>query len=442
MHFGKITGEPPRDRRKGATLLADSGRLELLNLSAASALVAGPTAPAYNSAARAAVELEQAILMRELARRTGELSWLTRALAAANRAAQGAGPETRLFAAARLQRALCALLATDLFADPDGDADAARALAEAEAVLGCAPGRLNGPSLIGVRLGARAALDRSDRDAGLTAAARFEDAANSLEARVRATGAGEPEWIAAECEHAEVLIGLGLKRREAGLLDKAARLMARLAARLDATRLPVSWMRVETLHGTALRTLGEITGEARLLKDAAHAFAAAWDAVPSGHSPMDRARAAHGLALSMQSLAEASGETKLYASALTAFDSALAEAPVGAAPFRSMAAYDRAACLARRAERSGDLGARAEAEAAFRAELATREAGKDPVAWAVVQIGLARIYEARADLTGHANEIADAAFALSEALDVFAERGLRSLSDIALSALDRLKARR
>jgi tetratricopeptide (TPR) repeat protein len=442
MHFGKITGEPARERRKGSTLLADTGRLELLNLAAATALVAAPAAPAFNSAARAASELEQAILLRELARRTGELSWLTRAAGAANRAAQGAGPETRLFAAARLQRALCALLSVDMFADPDGDADAARALAEAEAVLGCAPGRLNGPSLIGVRLGARAAMFRNDREAGLTAAARFEDAAGSLEARVRATGSGEPEWVAAECEHAELLIGLGVQRKEAGLLDRAARLMARLAARLDANRLPLSWMRVEILQGTALRALGEITGEARLLKDAAHAFAAAWDAVPTGHSPMDRARAAHGLALSMQALAEASGETKLYASAITAFDHALSEAPNGAAPFRSMAAYDRAACMARRAERSGDLAALAEAEAAFRADLVQRSAGKDPVAWAVVQIGLARIYEARADLTGAANEIADAAFALSEALDVFAERGLRSLSDVALTALDRLKARR
>ncbi|MGC1302751.1 MAG: hypothetical protein WA840_10290, partial [Caulobacteraceae bacterium] len=84
----------------------------------------------------------------------------------------------------------------------------------------------------------------------------------------------------------------------------------------------------------------------------------------------------------------------------------------------------------------------AEAEAAFRTELATRSAVRDPIAWAVVQIGLARIYEARADLTGSNGEIPDAAFALSEALDVFAERGLRSLSDIALTALDRLKARR
>ncbi|WP_158912943.1 hypothetical protein [Caulobacter sp. S45] len=441
MHFGKITRGPVHERRT-SSLLSDSGRLELLNIAAVTALVSTPAGVAFNSEARAAVELEQAILLRELARRTGDLAWLSRAVAAANRAAQGAGATSRLFAAARLQRALCSLLSADLFADPDGDTDAAHALAEAESVLNCAPGRLNGPGLIGVRLSARSALNENDRDAGLAAAARFEEAADGLEARMRATGSGEPEWVAAECEHAELLIGLGVRRKEAGPLDRAARDLARLAARIDATRLPLSWMRVETLHGTALRCLGEITGEARLLKDAAHAFAAAWDAIPSGHSPMDRARAAHGLGLSMQSLAEAACETKLYGSALTAFDHALIEAPLGAAQFRSMAAYDRAACLARRAERNGDLPALAEAEAAFRADLAIRSAGKDPVAWAVVQIGLARIYEARSELTGSTAELNHAAFALSEALDVFAERGLRSLSDIALTALERVKARR
>ena len=292
------------------------------------------------------------------------------------------------------------------------------------------------------RLGAHSALVLGDREAVMAAATRFEDAAGALEARVRATGAGEPEWAAALCERGELMIAYGQTRKEAGLLDRSSRDLASVAARLDPTRLPLSWMRAETLHGTALRALGETTGEAALLKDAAHAFAGAWDAIPVGHSPLDRARAAHGLGLTLHALGEASGEPRAFASAQVAFDQALSEAGSAAGPFRSIAAYDRAACLARRAERSGDVVALSEAEAAFRADLAARQAERDPVAWAVVQVALARIYEARADLAGDTSGIVDAAFALSEALDVFRERGLRTLSDVALTALERLKARR
>jgi hypothetical protein len=43
-------------------------------------------------------------------------------------------------------------------------------------------------------------------------------------------------------------------------------------------------------------------------------------------------------------------------------------------------------------------------------------------------------------LRGDTGERADAAFALASALEVFAERGLRSLSDMALTALERVKA--
>ena len=441
MSFGKIAGPPSRERRRGS-LLVESGRLELLDLAAVKQLLQGLSTPPLAAEARAAQALEQATLLRELARRTGERSWLAQSASAANRAARHAGPDTRLFAAARLQYALGALAGSDLFADADGEADAAAALAEAEAALGCAPGRLNGPGLVRARLGARSALVRGDREAVMAAATRFEDAAGALEARVRATGAGEPEWAAALCERGELMIAYGQTRKEAGLLDRSSRDLASVAARLDPTRLPLSWMRAETLHGTALRALGETTGEAALLKDAAHAFAGAWDAIPVGHSPLDRARAAHGLGLTLHALGEASGEQRAFASAQVAFDQALSEAGSAAGPFRSIAAYDRAACLARRAERSGDVVALSEAEAAFRADLAARQAERDPVAWAVVQVALARIYEARADLAGDTSGIVDAAFALSEALDVFRERGLRTLSDVALTALERLKARR
>ena len=80
------------------------------------------------------------------------------------------------------------------------------------------------------------------------------------------------------------------------------------------------------------------------------------------------------------------------------------------------------------------------AEAAFKGELTQMNPDLDPVGWAVAQTNLARIYESRAEITGHDNGgRAKAAMALDAALDVFAEHGLRSLSDLALQGLVRLR---
>ena len=107
---------------------------------------------------------------------------------------------------------------------------------------------------------------------------------------------------------------------------------------------------------------------------------------------------------------------------------------------RAATAGARAACLARRAERSGDLVALAQAEAAFRAELVQGPARRDPLAWAVAQMNLARIYEARDEIRGTADGRGAAVLALSEAVEVFTDRGLKSLAETARSGLDRLGA--
>ena len=424
-----------RDRRRGS-LLADPARLELLSVGALAGLLASDTT--FESGLAAVSALDQAVIGRELYRRTGDPQRLSRAKHAAEQAVRAAGAERRLYAGAKLQTALCALAANEVCGDTEAPAQAETALGEAEAALGCAPGRLGGPGLIRARLAAHAALASLDIDSALDACALFEEAAMALEARMRVTGAGEPEWAAALCERAELAIGLGSARKEIGLLDRAARDMGMLASRLDPVRLPLSWMRAQTLQGSACRALGEITGEARLMMDAAVALGAAFDAVPAGHSPLDRARAAHALGLALQGLAEASGDEAAFRSAQTAFDRALSEMGAAGTPLRSIIAYDRAASLARSAERTGDVAALTRAEAAFRVDLAERNAKDDPVGWAVVQVALARIYRARADLRGDSGERADAAFALTEATEVFTEHGQRSLAAIAIAALNRV----
>jgi hypothetical protein len=440
MGLGRIMGGVGQDRRRGS-LLADPGRLELLSAAAlVDLLPATALAGEPNRQLRAVAALDHAVLERELARRTGDLRRLANAFEAGAMAARDAGGEQRLFAAARLQTALCALTSSEVFGEAGGAEQAHAALAEAEDALGCTPGRLGGPGLVRARLASAKAMAAQDRDGAVRVGSLLDEAAAGLEARVRATGAGEPEWAAALCEKAELMLGVGSSRKDAGLLDRAARDMSLLASRLDASRLPLSWMRAQTLQGSALRALGEVTGEARLMKDAAIALGGAYDAILAGHSPLDRARAAHGLGLALQGLAEASSEPSAYSSAQTAFDRALSEMGSAQTPLRCVLAYDRAACMARRAERSGDLGALLEAEAAFRDDLAARIPAQDPVGWAVVQVALARIYQARAELTGTRAELADAAFALTEALEVFSDHGQAALAQVALSALAKVRA--
>ncbi|MCW5761392.1 MAG: hypothetical protein KIS90_16600, partial [Phenylobacterium sp.] len=66
-----------------------------------------------------------------------------------------------------------------------------------------------------------------------------------------------------------------------------------------------------------------------------------------------------------------------------------------------------------------------------------------PVGWALAQLHLARLYEARMGMTGReTGERAAALMALDAALDVFADHGLRSLSVLAAEAIERMSERR
>ena len=68
-------------------------------------------------------------------------------------------------------------------------------------------------------------------------------------------------------------------------------------------------------------------------------------------------------------------------------------------------------------------------------ELSALPARRDPLAWAVSQLHLARLYEARLDLTGRDDgQRAAAILSLEAAFDVFADEGLRSLTVMASDA--------
>jgi tetratricopeptide (TPR) repeat protein len=296
------------------------------------------------------------------------------------------------------------------------------------------------------RLAQRAAFDAAwalatrDLDEAVKAASRLDEAVDRLDAWVRTNPEGKAAAAALRCERADFLIGFGARLKDKALLTQAESDLAQLSKRLDPAYLPLSWARAEGLRGEALAGLGDLTGDANCLAESVRVLAAACDHVDVDHSPLDRARLSHALGRALEALAEACGDDGLLDHALAAFDQAMVVLePSHARALRASAAYDRAACVARRAEREGDAKALARAEAAFRAEL-SRDGGEvDPVSWAVAQLALARVYDARAALQGEASRPPEAAVALTEALDVFVEQGLKTLAEAAQAALERLR---
>jgi tetratricopeptide (TPR) repeat protein len=280
------------------------------------------------------------------------------------------------------------------------------------------------------------ALAAGDLDRAVEAAGRLDDALD----RIQRTGAGEGEALALRRQRADFLIGFGVRLKDRALLAQALDDLTALAKRLDPDYRPLSWARVEGLRAAALAALGDLTGEPNRLAEAVRVYAAAAEHIDFDHSPLDRARLSHGLALALQSLAEAIEDEGLYDHALAAYDQALGVLDAGKAPvLRASVVHDRAACVARRAERTGDAAALARAEASFREEIAHQDAAADPVAWAVGQLSLARVYIAQAGLLGAPEPPPGAALALTEAVEVFAERGLKALVEAAQEALERLK---
>jgi hypothetical protein len=141
-------------------------------------------------------------------------------------------------------------------------------------------------------------------------------------------------------------------------------------------------------------------------------------------------------------LGEAAADERAFEQAVTCYDrAALVLKDAVTLPMRGHAAGARAVCLARSAELTGDLAVLDAAEAAMKIELAAARPGRDPVGWALAQLNLARLYEARLDITRRdRGERAAAVIALEAALEVFAEAGLRSLAVVAQDALDRVRA--
>ncbi len=277
-------------------------------------------------------------------------------------------------------------------------------------------------------------------DQAADAAGQLDEAAAALDESVRRTGEGRIEAAALHCLRADFLIGFGLRLKDRALLARAESDLAALLSGVDAARAPLTWSRAQGLRGSALCALGELTGDAAPLAQAVQVLTEAVDMVDLQHSPLDHARLSHALGLALAGLAEAVEDDGVFDHALAAFDQASAAVlDVPALALRTIVAHDRAACVAHQAGRRGDAAALARAEAVFRTELAGRNAAADPAAWAVAQIALTRVYMAQARLLGGEAVPAEAATALTEALDVFLERGLKTLAETTLQMLGTLR---
>jgi len=437
--FGSDAINAPRDGLTGG----DASLLELLDLQmiVQEGKAADVAAGRVGTKDKAQRRLESAIVWREIARRSGEAAVLRKAAATAEAAAEAFGRDRRPdgWARARCEQAFCAMLGAELFGDEGLNAAADLAFREARAA---ARGGLALPLAdIGVAaIEAREQLAWGDSRAARAVVQRFGAPIAALQGLTRRCRAARLLAVEARLVLADILIAWGARLRDPEILNIARDEAERAGRGLDSSFEPLSWARAAALKGQAMALLGEVMGDVETLAQAVTALADVVGELSREHSPLDWARSQTALAQGLQALGEAGASERAYEQAVTCYDRAahvLRKTP--GLSLRAFGASNRALCLARSAELSGDLTVLDAAEAAFKIELTALSARREPAAWALLQVNLARLYEARIDITGQdRGERAAAALALNGALDVFAELGLRSLSVIATEALERI----
>ena len=438
--FGSEASRPFTDGLTGG----DAGLMELLDLrlltqEGKSADVAAGRISARDKAQR---RLEAAVVWREAARRSGDAVMLRKAAATAEIAAAAFDRNRRPdgWARARCEQAFCAMLGAELFGDEGLNAAAETAFREARAA---ARGGLVAPLAdVGIAaIEARRRLADGDAQAARVCAARFTAPIAALDALTRRCSTARLLAAEARLVRADLLAGWGARLKDADLIQAAFDEAAAVVDHLDPTYEPLTWARAQMMRGTALILLGEVVGEMDALSSAVAGLADVLDQLTRDHSPLDWARVQVALAQGLQALGDASANERAYEQAVTCYDRAnmvLKNAP--SVTLRGAAAGARAVCLARSAELTGDVAVLDSAVAAMKMELAVLPARRDPLGWALAQLQLARLYEARVDITGKdRGERLSAITALDAALDVFSERGLRSLSIVAVDAMERLR---
>jgi hypothetical protein len=386
--------------------------------------------------------LEAARVWREIARRTGDVVCLRKAASAAEQAAAGFDREhrTAAWAAARCEQGGIGLLGADLVGDEGLNAAAAVALEQAQSSAGhsvttahAATGR--------AAIEARALCGIGNLKQALAAAARFDTPIQELEAHGRRRAVGRLLGAQARVDRAEFLAGCGARLKEPMLLRMAIDGAKAAASKLDPAYEPLSWARAETVRWASEASLAALDIDIAAIAKAVNGLVAALETLDRDQSPMDWAGIQAALGGALQMLGEATDSDGAFGQAAGAYTRVLIVLDrLPNLPARAEIIYQRALCMARRAELGADLKGLRKAENELRAELAAGKPNQDPVGWAVRQLSLASLHEARASISGRdRGDRQRAALGLTLALDVFKENGLRSLATETGRALERAK---
>lgn len=419
----------------------DTSLLELLDtrLLTNEARSADVAASRLGTKERGARLLEAAVIWRELARRTGDATALRKGAAQAEAALKIFEAERRQdgLAAARCEQVMLALQGADLFGDEGLVAAAISTLARTPDQHRTALCRALSAALEG-----RAALEAGDLDRALAAVQAFEAPLRALAAVKRAKGGAARLLLADQrANRIDLILNCAARLKDRALAELAASEAKSALEGLDSDFEPLAWARLECLRGAALVQLGDLDGEIARIGEGVQAVTDAGQVISLDHSPMDWARAQALLGAVLQTMGEATTSERVFEQAVSAYDRATQILKVQPAlALRAHVANNRALCLARCAELTADLAVLDAAELAFKAELAEVRGARDPASWAVAQMNLARLYEARVEITGRDDgRLARAGVALAAAFDIFSELGLRSLTDLAAQGLQRLQ---
>lgn len=439
FEFGRDLKRWLNDKERGGL---DAEVWELLDLSRLDAAAREAEIDAGRAAQTrpCAAWLGAAAMRREAARRSADIGQLEKACLAAVAASDAARSEAAR-TATRLERALIAMTAADLHGGV-AMLDTARLQLE-EAIKTPLPGEPRGLGAriesAWARLSARRALLTDQYDHALDASALLDKALHALsvpDARRDDRGGGEA--FAARLERGELLADFALKRSDPALAISVCADLHRLTESIDAQYAPVSFCRAATALGSTLVVVGRVEGRGERLAEGVGWLCRAEEALPKGHSDVDRAATLRALGVGLHLLGESVGLEKAYDRAAAMLDLAQALAP--GRRLQALVEVDRTACLARLCERRKDLAPLTAAEARLRRELVEEGRPDCPVRWAAIQLGLVRIYEARARLSGRASSAEACYYALATAEEVFAAAGLGDLGGRARTGLDRLSA--
>ncbi|MFM8755164.1 MAG: hypothetical protein ACKODL_10855 [Phenylobacterium sp.] len=387
------------------------------------------------------LRLDSAILWREVTRRSGEVRALSRAALAAEKALETYGSRSAGWARARCEQGYSAMLGAEYFNDP-GLLDAAERAFE-DSLSGPARGLAAPYAEIGLlTIKGRRSVPVGDAQSARVAAARFAQPIATLRAmsgRIRVTRMLSVEG---HILRSELLCAWGARLNDAPLLRAAVRDTITAASGLTPDFEPLTIARIGFARAAAQISIGEVEGDAEICLAGVNLLNSVLDDLTLDQSPLDRARGEFLLARGRQVLGDLSGDSLSYERALSGYDQVLKitgnrEGLV----LKSQAETQRALCLARSAEISGDVAVLNSAEKALRSTLANASVVRDPESWSLLQLNLARLLLARLDITRQdRGERTGARAALNSALDVLPEQKLRALGRSAAWTLDLVDA--